>query len=591
MDLYTIRNMLSQGKSIYDLPLRVTFYARVSTDRYEQLNSLENQVMYFENFIKEQENWTFVDGYVDEGISGTSVKKREDFLRMVDDAKKKKFDLILTKEISRFSRNTLDSIKYTQELLICGVGVHFLSDNINTFQPDSELRLTIMSSIAQEEIRKLSERVRFGYKRSVEKGIVPGSNNIYGYTKNKGKLVIDEEQAKFIRLIFETYVSENIGVHRLGFKLFEEYGVTNYSGKPIAGTVIKNIIRNPKYKGYFCAHKETTVDYHDRKRKRFKRDEWIVYKDNETCPPIVSEELWDKANEILDARSKKHDQINKNNKYNKFPFSGLMHCHFDGATFVRGTYQIGKGDRSRRRKFWACNNYRIHGKKKTEGCNSPVLYYEELVEVCKKILNMILVCQDDLISEINDMISDIRTKKDYKKEIKLIDEKLFKTNNEKKELIMMRLRKEIDLKEYNSLKDDLDEKINSLEENKRKLIEEEQNEQSSEKNFEEFKKKINDMVLSDDEKILEIAQLFFEDIRVESIKDDETDQKVILHAKLNVSNREDDTFDFNKFLLLFCTRQGCRYYDKYLCLRFRRLLRRFDESKSQRNRYEKYCLP
>ena len=565
MDLYTIRNMLSQGKSIYDLPLRVTFYARVSTDRYEQLNSLENQVMYFENFIKEQENWIFVEGYVDEGISGTSVKKREDFLRMVDDAKKKKFDLILTKEISRFSRNTLDSIKYTQELLSCGVGVHFLSDNINTFQPDSELRLTIMSSIAQEEIRKLSERVRFGYKRSVEKGIVPGSNNIYGYTKNKGKLVIDEEQAKFIRLIFETYVSENIGVHRLGFKLFDEYGVTNYSGKPIAGTVIKNIIRNPKYKGYFCAHKETTVDYHDRKRKRFKRDEWIVYKDNETCPPIVSEELWDKANEILDAKSKKHDQINKNNKYNKFPFSGLMHCHFDGATFVRGTYQIGKGDRSRRIKFWACNNYRIHGKKKTEGCNSPVLYYEELVEVCKKILNMILVCQDDLISEINDMIGDIRNKKDYKKEIKLIDEKLFKTNNEKKELIMMRMRKEIDLKEYNSLKDDLDEKINSLEENKRKLIEEEQNEQSSEKNFEEFKKKINDMVLSDDEKILEIAQVFFEDIRVESIKDDETGQKVILHAKLNVSNREDDTFDFNKFLLLFCTRQGCCFNDSRLC--------------------------
>lgn len=556
MDLYAIRNMLGQGKSIYDLPLRVTFYARVSTDRYEQLNSLENQVTYFSNFIKEQENWTFVEGYVDEGISGTSVKKREDFLRMVDDAKKKKFDLILTKEISRFSRNTLDSIKYTQELLSNGVGVHFLSDNINTFQPDSELRLTIMSSIAQEEIRKLSERVRFGYKRSVEKGIVPGSNNIYGYTKNKGKLVIDEEQAKFIRLIFETYVSENIGVHRLGFKLFDEYGVTNYSGKPIAGTVIKNIIRNPKYKGYFCAHKETTVDYHDRKRKRFKRDEWIVYKDNETCPPIVSEELWDKANEILDARSKKHDQINKNNKYNKFPFSGLMHCYFDGATFVRGTYQIGKGDRSRRRKFWACNNYRIHGKKKTEGCNSPVLYYEELVEVCKKILNMILVCQDDLISEINDMISDIRTKKDYKKEIKLIDEKLFKTNNEKKELIMMRMRKEIDLKEYNSLKDDLDNKINSLEENKRKLIEEEQNEQSSEKNYEDFKKKINDMVLNDDEKILEIAQLFFEDIRVESIKNDETDQKVILHAKLNVSNSKDDTFDFNKFLLLFCSRQG-----------------------------------
>lgn len=554
MDLYTIRNMLGKGKSIYDLPLRVTFYARVSTDRYEQLNSLENQVMYFKNFIKSQGNWTFIDGYIDEGISGTSTKKREEFLKMIDDAKKKKFDLILTKEISRFSRNTLDSIKYTQELLISGVGVHFLSDNINTFQPDSELRLTIMSSIAQEEIRKLSERVRFGYKRSVEKGIVPGSNNIYGYTKNKGKLVVDEEQAKFVKLIFEIYVSENIGVHKLGFKLFEEYGVTNYSGKPIAGTVIKNIIRNPKYKGYFCAHKETTVDYHDRKRKRFKRDEWIVYKDNETCPPIVSEELWDKANEILDARSKKHDQINKNNKYNKFAFSGLMHCYYDGATFVRGTYQIGKGDRSRRRKFWACNNYRIHGKKKTEGCNSPVIYYEELVEVCKKILKMMLTCQEDLISEINDMISGIRTKKDYKREIKQVEDKTFKINNEKKELIMMRMRKEIDLKEYNSLKDDLNKQIETLEETKRKLIEEEQSQESSEKNFDDFKKKINDIVFSDYEKILEIAQLFFEDIRVESIKDDETDQKVILHAKLNVFNSKDDTFNFDKFLLLFCTR-------------------------------------
>ena len=589
MDLYTIRNMLGQGKSIYDLPLRVTFYARVSTDRYEQLNSLENQVTYFSNFIKEQENWTFVDGYVDEGISGTSVKKREDFLRMVDDAKKRKFDLILTKEISRFSRNTLDSIKYTQELLSNGVGVHFLSDNINTFQPDSELRLTIMSSIAQEEIRKLSERIRFGYKRSVEKGIVPGSNNIYGYTKNKGKLVIDEEQAKFIRLIFETYVSENIGVHRLGFKLFDEYGVTNYSGKPIAGTVIKNIIRNPKYKGYFCAHKETTVDYHDRKRKRFKRDEWIVYKDNETCPPIVSEELWDKANEILDARSKKHDQIHKNNKYNKFAFSGLMHCYYDGATFVRGTYQIGKGDRSRRRKFWACNNYRIHGKKKTEGCNSPVIYYEELVEICKKILKLILTCQDDLISEINDMISDIRTKKDYKKEIKQVEDKTFKINNEKKELIMMRMRKEIDLNEYNTLKNDLDSQIEKLEETKRKLIEEEQNQESSEKNFDDFKKKINDIVFSDDEKVLEIAQLIFDDIRVESIKDDETDQKVILHAKLNVFNSKDDTFNFDKFLLLFCTHQRCGFNDRRIFRRRRRIYIP-NEQESKNNRYEKYSI-
>src|SRR5574344_232635 len=228
MDILKLRSMLSQNKSIYDLPLRVVYYARVSTEREEQLNSLDSQVMYFEDLIKKQENWEFIDGYVDEGITGVLVNKRDSFLRMIRDAKSGRFDLVITKEVSRFARNTLDSIQYTRELLNYGVGVYFMSDNILTLDSDSELRLTIMSSLAQEEIRKLSERVKFGYKRSVEKGVVAGSNNIIGYRKNKGKLVIDEEQAKFIKLIFEIYVSENIGVHRLGFKLFEEYGVTNY---------------------------------------------------------------------------------------------------------------------------------------------------------------------------------------------------------------------------------------------------------------------------------------------------------------------------------------------------------------------------
>ena len=172
MDLYTMRKELSEGKSIYDLPLRVTFYARVSTDKDEQANSLKNQVTYYPDFIKSVKNWTYVEGYIDEGISATSVLKRDDFLRMIDDSKLDKFDLILNKEISRFSRSTLDSIIYTQELLKNGVGVLFQSDNINTLLPDSELRLTIMASIAQDEVRKISERVKFGFKRAIENGVV-----------------------------------------------------------------------------------------------------------------------------------------------------------------------------------------------------------------------------------------------------------------------------------------------------------------------------------------------------------------------------------------------------------------------------------
>ena len=138
MEILTMRNMLSSGRSIYDMPLKVTYYARVSTEREEQLNSLDSQVMYFENLIKEQTNWTFIPGYVDEGISGASVNKRDSFLRMIRDAKFGKFDLILTKEVSRFARNTLDSIQYTRDLLNYGVCVYFLSDNINTCDPDAD---------------------------------------------------------------------------------------------------------------------------------------------------------------------------------------------------------------------------------------------------------------------------------------------------------------------------------------------------------------------------------------------------------------------------------------------------------------------
>ena len=373
MNLYQIRNILATGKKLIDLSLGVTFYARVSTDHEEQLNSLENQIMYFENYIKSQDNWTFVPGYIDEGISGTSVNKRDNFLKMIKDAKNGKFNLILTKEISRFSRNTVDSIKYTQELLSYGVGVFFLNDNINTFDSDSELRLTIMSSIAQDEIRKLSERIRFGYKRSIEKGVVSGNDNFYGYKKNKGKLVIVEEEAELIRLIFNEYSKEHMGTSKLGYYLFDKYNIKSKTNKPLAGTVIGRIIRNPKYKGYFCAHKETTIDYHSKKRIKFKPEEWIIYKDNDSCPPIVSEELWEKCNEILNKNSHKHKTHTRTDM--RYALSGKIKCYHDGATFIKSGYKNKKTGLMS--KYWGCSNYRKNGKKKANGCNTPIIYYEK----------------------------------------------------------------------------------------------------------------------------------------------------------------------------------------------------------------------
>ena len=179
MDIYNVANQMKlERKTIFDLKIRVTFYARVSTTREEQENSIENQIMYFTNMIQTNPNWTYVEGYVDR-IRGERAENRVQFMQMIEDGKSGKFDLILTKEVSRFARDTIDSLLYTRKLLEYDVCVYFTSDNIITASNDGELRLTIMSSMAQDEVRKLSERTKFGFKRSIEEGRVSGTDNIW----------------------------------------------------------------------------------------------------------------------------------------------------------------------------------------------------------------------------------------------------------------------------------------------------------------------------------------------------------------------------------------------------------------------------
>ena len=546
--LYQIRSLLASGKKLIDLPLRVTFYARVSTDHDEQLNSLENQVMYFENYIKSQDNWIFINGYVDEGISGTSVKKRDNFLKMIGDAKDGMFDLILTKEISRFSRNTIDSIKYTQELLASGVGVFFLNDNINTFEADAELRLTIMSSIAQDEIRKLSERIRFGYKRSIEKGIVSGNNNFYGYKKNKGKLEIVEEEAELVRLIFNEYSKGEMGISKLGYFLYNKYNISSKTNKPLRGTVIGRIIRNPKYKGYYCAHKETTVDYHSKKRIRFKPDEWIVYKDNISCPPIVSEKLWDKCNEILKNNSFKHKMHTRTDM--RYALSGKIKCFYDGATFIKGAYKNKKT--GIKNNYWACSNYRKYGRKKVNGCNTPMIHYDKLLNIFKIVVSNLLDKENKIIKDIYYLFSKIRNGKDYEKEINNIDNKYKKIKNAKLELINMKANREIDIDEYNCQKKKYDLDLSVLEKEREKYL---SINKIDEDDIDVFSKKICSLILNDDEAVFRIFVSIIDTIYVERLDSEDNVHKVMLHFKLNVVGYYNDSLNLNDFLLLFSKRK------------------------------------
>jgi len=405
MDILKIKNELEKGRTIFDLPLSVGYYTRVSTDKEDQLNSLDNQISYFEDYIRKNKNWKFAGGYVDEGLSGASTKKRKSFLQMIKDGKNKKFDLIITKEISRFSRNTLDSIKYTQELLHYGIGIYFQSDNINTFLPDAELRLTIMASIAQDEVRKLSERVKFGFKRAIDNGKVLGQNNMMGYDKKNGILTINEKEADIIKKIFEIYVQGNKGLRAIA-REFEKEGIVDSNGNMISYGSMHNILTNPKYKGFYCGKKYFTPDYRDKNRKlKTNKENWIIYKD-ENIPAIVSEEIWDEANRIISERGKKFKDKSIGHQ-NRYKYSGKIFCAEHGTGYNRHIYKSKKGDKE----VWNCRLYRLKGKK--DGCDSQTIYSSELDYIMNEIFFAAFKNKDKLLSDLLNIYFQNADNKDY----------------------------------------------------------------------------------------------------------------------------------------------------------------------------------
>lgn len=395
MDILSVRKRIKQdGIGFKDLPLRVAFYARVSTDFLEQLNSLENQKKYFTEYIGEIPNWEFAGGYIDEGLSGVTTKKREKFNEMIEDALCGQFDLIVTKEVSRFARNTLDSIQYTRQLLSNGVAVYFQNDNINTLDEDSEFRLTIMASMAQDESRKISSRVRWGHHQAIKNGVVLGNSNIFGYRKADKRLYIDEEQAPIVRELFELYATGKYSMKNLETYFYNK-GVRNTRGNKLAHSTMANIIKNPKYMGYYVGNKVQVVDMFTKKQRFLPEDEWVIYKDEsgEVVPAIVSEELWQRANEVLKLRSL--DVIQKQNKTNHNNLlTGKLICAHCGTPFYRKDTVSKKGTAN---SAWRCSHKIKNGK---DSCPSMTIYEREIVPI---LLDVFKSSQRN-IEELSDLI-------------------------------------------------------------------------------------------------------------------------------------------------------------------------------------------
>ena len=282
---------------------RVAIYARVSTEHEAQISALGNQIQYYDEKLKQHPDWTLVERYIDEGITGTSIHKRPNFLRMLKDAESGKFDLIVTREVSRFARNTVDTLQETRKLKKMGVEVYFTEDNIWTFKDDDgELKLTIMATLAQNESKKISQRVKAGQQITFQNGVFYGNGNILGYDKVGKDMVINEEQAKTVRLIFDLYL-KGYGSKKIKYELEKLGRVTSTGLNRWSESYIVRVLRNSFYCGTIVYRKQFVPDYLEQKHKKNNGEvEQVIVEGRHT--PIISKEVFEKVQEKLNENAK-----------------------------------------------------------------------------------------------------------------------------------------------------------------------------------------------------------------------------------------------------------------------------------------------
>lgn len=440
--------------SIKTKKLRVCAYARVSTDKDDQANSYESQVRYFTEYIKQHSDWAFAGIYADEGISGTNTKKRHEFNRMITDAENGLIDLILTKEVSRFARNTVDTLSITRSLKKQGIYVIFVNDNINTADGDGELRLSIMATIAQDESRKTSERVKWGQKRQMEKGVVFG-RDMLGYAVEGGKLYLNEKEAEIVKLIFHKFTNEGKGTHVIAREL-REAGILPMRVKEWSNTVILRVLRNEKYVGDLCQKKTWTPDYLSHEKKYNRGDEEKVYiRDHHPEIAIIDRELWDRTQAELERRSPSPELKAKHS--NRYWCSGKLICGECGGRFVSRTQHLKNGDTY---KAWRCWESSKHGLPKLDpygsnvGCVGRSIGDRTLRYLTAYAVNMVAINRDSIVAQLTQIIKEVLAETPQAPSKEKIEKQI--ENLQKKKMHIIDLAAEgliskSDLKEQNAL--------------------------------------------------------------------------------------------------------------------------------------------
>lgn len=428
---------------------RAVAYCRVSTDHDDQINSLENQKQHWEEYINNQPDLEFCGLYVDEGVSGTSTIKRAGFNRMIQDAEQGKFDFILTKEVSRLGRNIVDVLKYTRHLKKKKVGVYFESDGINTLDNDGELRLSIMATLAQEESRKTSQRVKWGHKRAMKNGVVFGADRILGYNLVDKTLEINEEEAQIVKDIYSRYLKGD-SLHAIAKKLNDK-GIRGRLGGKFNHSSVRSILENEKYCGDLKQGKYCTDDYLTHKQSKNKEKEnFIIIRDNH--PAIIDREVWNNAQLELKKRRKKFRE--EGIGYTKHVWGGKLICGCCGVKFRRKVYKNKDGSD---RPVWLCTAYNDNGKKV---CKNGSYIREDLL---KRILMDIfreLVSDNTKQTLVENFINTLnKTVKDsnVEKEMDNIKKQLLQVQNKKTKLLDLYVDEESNLskEDFNAKNEEL----------------------------------------------------------------------------------------------------------------------------------------
>lgn len=520
--------------TIINGPIKVAAYARVSTDKEDQKNSYESQLKYYMEKMNANPKWIVTQVYADEAISGTQDYKRSDFMRMIHDALNGKFDLLLTKSISRFARNTVDTLSYVRKLKEKNVAILFEEENINTLEMSGELLLTILSSVAQQESETISLHVKLGLKMKMQRGELVGFHGCYGYDYDKltKTLTVNEEEKKVIQYIFGRYV-QGAGTTMIAKELTEA-GIPTRRGNPIwCETVIRKIIKNEKYKGDLLQGKTFTVDpiTHRRLENMGEEQKYLIEKNHEA---IIDDETWDKVQEILQKRSESYNKGTRNGTFRRmYAFSGITYCAFCGRLVTRKNWVSS----TKNKKAWYCSTAIKQGRKY---CRDSKPIPEKVIEKCFLDAYRVL-CADkaSIIRNFMEKAEPILQENNSKEEIEKLNIQEHDLKERLKKLLDLKLDNTITEEAFKEKNHEIERRIRNIQkqiENKASTVNKEDNLKSK---MEEIKNllKSHDIITEFDREVFDIL---VDKVIIGEIDEDGSKNPYVVNFILKSSKKSDN---------------------------------------------------